>query len=327
MNRKLAIPEAARAPSLDPQQARLLEVLTRRAGEPVTYAELQAAGIELPASVISELELAGVEIERCHTVGRAGRRVMAVRLPAVAQPIEDSAVAKRIEHSAVAKRIEELVPTRSRRRPSPRVLAPLAVLVAAAAIVAVVLAGISGGSARRAPTAPRAARGLASSHTATRSRTHAARVRSHATRARSAKPVSRAGSARSVTSSSNATSPAPAAPAPVSNTSSGRSDPEAAVRGFYEAAANHQYAAAWALADPNMRGEVGGYDAFAYEMNSVRAISFQELSTVQSAPNAATVAVRTTSVQSSQTQQCSGTVRTVQEAGTWLLDGISINCS
>jgi hypothetical protein len=46
----------------------------------VAYSELQAAGIEFPAGVVAELELAGVEIERCQTAGPGERPVRAVRL-------------------------------------------------------------------------------------------------------------------------------------------------------------------------------------------------------------------------------------------------------
>jgi hypothetical protein len=49
----------------DRQQALVLEALRRAAGAPVSYAELREVGVELPASVVSELELAGVAIERC----------------------------------------------------------------------------------------------------------------------------------------------------------------------------------------------------------------------------------------------------------------------
>ena len=54
----------------DHQQALLLGALRRAAGGPVSYAELRAAGIELPASVVFELELAGVAIEHCFGEGR-----------------------------------------------------------------------------------------------------------------------------------------------------------------------------------------------------------------------------------------------------------------
>lgn len=60
-------------------------MLRSRAGEPVTYAELQDAGIEFPASLISELELAGIEVERCHRARPGERPVRAVRLPCAAR--------------------------------------------------------------------------------------------------------------------------------------------------------------------------------------------------------------------------------------------------
>ena len=70
---------------LDHQQALVLRALRRAAGAPVSYAELRAAGIELPASVVSELELAGVAIERCWP---AGRGTVAVRLDPANDPAE-----------------------------------------------------------------------------------------------------------------------------------------------------------------------------------------------------------------------------------------------
>jgi hypothetical protein len=62
-------------------------------------------------------------------------------------------------------------------------------------------------------------------------------------------------------------------------------------------------------------------------MSSVRAISFHSVDVLQRSPTSATIAVSTTSVQATRTQQCSGTVRTVEQSGAWLLDGISIHCS
>ena len=74
----------------DHQQKLALDALRRAAGYPVSYAELRAAGIDLPASVVSELELAGVPIERC--VGE-GTGVVGVRLDpsneATAQTAQD----------------------------------------------------------------------------------------------------------------------------------------------------------------------------------------------------------------------------------------------
>jgi hypothetical protein len=61
---------------VDAQQALLLELLRRAAGAPVSYRRLRDAGIEYPASVVSELELAGLPLERSHD----GPRLLGVRL-------------------------------------------------------------------------------------------------------------------------------------------------------------------------------------------------------------------------------------------------------
>ena len=68
---------------LDHQQALVIGALRRAAGDPVSYTELRAAGVELPASVVSELELAGVAIERC--LGE-GRGAVGVRLDPANDP-------------------------------------------------------------------------------------------------------------------------------------------------------------------------------------------------------------------------------------------------
>jgi hypothetical protein len=74
------------AEALEPQQALLLALLRRAGGRPVSYAELRDAGIELPASVASELELAGVPVERCHEGPRGRRGAMGVRLDPARDP-------------------------------------------------------------------------------------------------------------------------------------------------------------------------------------------------------------------------------------------------
>jgi hypothetical protein len=65
---------------LDHQQALLLDVLRRAHGGPVSYQELRDAGIEYPASVVSELELAGLPLERCYEGPLSARRLLGVRL-------------------------------------------------------------------------------------------------------------------------------------------------------------------------------------------------------------------------------------------------------
>ena len=73
----------------DRQQALVLEALRHAAGAPVSYAELREVGVELPASVVSELELAGLTIERCVSDpgGAVGVRLDPTNdLPAIPDP-------------------------------------------------------------------------------------------------------------------------------------------------------------------------------------------------------------------------------------------------
>ena len=63
-----------------------MDVLRRAGDVPVSYAELNDAGVEFPASVVSELELAGVAIERCFGRGSGPRRLRGVRLAPAADP-------------------------------------------------------------------------------------------------------------------------------------------------------------------------------------------------------------------------------------------------
>src|SRR5436190_4645378 len=64
----------------DEQQAQLLDVLRRFGGKPVSYQQLRDAGIEYPASVVSELELAGLPLERAYEGSLSARRLLGVRL-------------------------------------------------------------------------------------------------------------------------------------------------------------------------------------------------------------------------------------------------------
>src|SRR5437763_14157213 len=64
----------------DEQQAQLLDVLRRFGGKPVSYQQLRDAGIEYPASVVSELELAGLPLERAYEGTLSARRLLGERL-------------------------------------------------------------------------------------------------------------------------------------------------------------------------------------------------------------------------------------------------------
>jgi hypothetical protein len=138
------------------------------------------------------------------------------------------------------------------------------------------------------------------------------------------------GSSSSSTSSHSATTAhrSAASTGSRSTTTGSTSSAATAVEQFYEAAARHQYPAAWALADANLRNQLGGYSAFQNQMNSVRSITFHRAAAVAgSSASTATVELSTTSVQTGRTQECVGTARTVRSGGAWLLDGISISCS
>jgi hypothetical protein len=68
------------------QQALLLRLLREADGATVSYAELRHAGIELPASIVSELELAGIPIEHRFEGGAGTRRQPGVRLDPALDP-------------------------------------------------------------------------------------------------------------------------------------------------------------------------------------------------------------------------------------------------
>lgn len=76
-------------------------MLRRSRGQAVSFEELRDAGLEYPASVVEELELAGVPVERCHRVGPDSMPLAGVRLRAEhAQP--RSGPARRDEQSPAA---------------------------------------------------------------------------------------------------------------------------------------------------------------------------------------------------------------------------------
>jgi eukaryotic-like serine/threonine-protein kinase len=222
-------------------------------------------------------------------------------------------------------------PTRRRS-----LLAPLLLVVAALVVAGVLVIALSSGSKQATGTS------TAQKATGKRTRTTAHRGTTTTAKSGSAKsPTTTASNpANSATTSSNpansatstaskpaspATTPSAAAPAPAASSST---TPVSAVEHFYEAAANHQYPAAWALADANLRSQLGGYAAFQHQMSAVRSITFHRAEVVSGASaGAATVSVKTTSVQTDRTQECTGTARTVSSSGTWMVDAISISCS
>jgi serine/threonine-protein kinase len=111
--------------------------------------------------------------------------------------------------------------------------------------------------------------------------------------------------------------------------SAGAATPAGAVQSFYEAAARHDYAGAWRLADASLRSQLAGYSSFQSQMSAVRSITFHRAETLPGAGgSAATVAIATTSHLMGSTQQCAGTIRTLRSSGAaWTLDRLSISCT
>ncbi len=192
---------------------------------------------------------------------------------------------------------------------------PLAGLLAAATAV-VVLAAILGSGGGSNPQ--RQSRSAASHH-------HPAATPTGGGGATASTPSS-AGQSSSGSGSSSAGS---GASATQTTAPAGNQTPVAAVETFYTLAASHQYAQAWALADPAFQAQLGGYPSFQGGQAEDRSITFNSASVLTQSSGAATVSIRTTSVRSTGIQHCSGTVDLRTSAGTsgWLLHLIHISCA
>ncbi|MGH2868759.1 MAG: serine/threonine-protein kinase [Solirubrobacteraceae bacterium] len=190
--------------------------------------------------------------------------------------------------------------TRARGR---AVLPVLALAAVAAVAAAAVLA--SGGSSPHRPA-----------HASAKSRSSAstARTRTSSSTAASGSPAT--------TQSGSTRTPGSASAAPAAGT------PGAAVQSFYRLAAAHRYTDAWALADPALQSQLGGYQSFQHTFAADRSITFDSTRLVNHSASAATVSVKTTSVQTSGTQHCTGTValRSGGSSAAWLVHQIQINC-
>ena len=205
----------------------------------------------------------------------------------------------------------EPIPAPRARRSRAALIAALAVALAAAAVAAIVLTSLGGNNGQRLASRPsHHAVGAASAH---RSRKHVAPA--HAT------------TPPSTTTSSSTTSAGQAATISAADTGG---SPASTVESFYRLAASHQYAAAWALADPAFRQQMQGYSGLEGTMSQTRSITFDGVDVVNQSPNSAIVSVRTTSVRTGGTQNCSGTVDLLRAgSGTpsWQLDHIDIACA
>jgi serine/threonine protein kinase len=228
--------------------------------------------------------------------------------------------------SAAAARHRSAPPARTASRP-PRFVPPppekihrsrgvpmaLAGLVLAAIAAAVIFAATSGSPHRASHVSGVSAR--APTH---RGHTHSTTTRKSTTSTPASAVTPPATQSNSVAASTGSGGGAATA---------GGSGPVTAVERFYHLAAAHQYSAAWALADPAFRNQLGGYQSFAGGQAADRSIIFDAADVVRQSASGATVYIRTTSIRSTGTQHCIGPVNLVPGTSGWLLDHIDIQCS
>lgn len=219
---------------------------------------------------------------------------------------------------------------RSRRALIP-VLAVAAVLVIALAVVL----STGGSSPSSSKSTQRAAVGAGTHHATAKKPTAAASGSStSASSGSTTSPASAAPATSSGASASGAGSgtsaPGGSAPATAGGpaTSSGASSPISAVESFYHLAAAHQYASAWALADPTFRAQLGGYDSFQSGQRGDQSITFNSARVLNQSGSTATAQVSTTSVRTDGTKHCTGTVDLAAgaTASQWLVHQIHIDC-
>jgi len=143
-------PETHRHDGRDEQQTLVLDALRCAGGAPVSYQQLRDLGVEYPASVVSELELAGLPLERdFDSAPRSGSP--GVRLDPRSNAGHDIA-ASGDEAQPLAPLATPSTPaSTSRRGRSERWLAPAALLAVGATVAALVASVVGGpGHARRA---------------------------------------------------------------------------------------------------------------------------------------------------------------------------------
>jgi serine/threonine protein kinase len=210
--------------------------------------------------------------------------------------------------------------TTAPRRPTRALLPVLLALVAAAVALVAILS--SGGSQPK--------------HRGTTQTTHHAKAPARHTSSQrtptaptNTAPSTTASTPSSTTTPSTASTPAPPAATPAPPPGPGAGDPVSAVESFYRLAAAHQYAQAWALADPTFRNQLGGYQSFQSSQRDDRSITFNSAKLAGGPPSSPTLAVDTTSVRANGTQHCKGTVELSQSGAPprLLLHLIHINCS
>ncbi len=102
--------------------------------------------------------------------------------------------------------------------------------------------------------------------------------------------------------------------------------PASVVRNFYTDAADDRFEAAWRLAGPRARAQLGGFEAFKRQLGTLRTVEFQEDRVARQSAARATVAIQTRAAHSDRVDNCRGDVELIRKGGGWLIDRLGVSC-
>ena len=108
----------------------------------------------------------------------------------------------------------------------------------------------------------------------------------------------------------------------------GPQTPVDAVKRFYMALADGEFAVAWRLSGPDFRGAYRNSRAsFDDEYVSLRGLRFEKLAELQATEKRATVALQTVAEHTNRTERCTGTVTTVLVERRWRVEPTGVSCT
>src|SRR5437764_11102 len=100
--------------------------------------------------------------------------------------------------------------------------------------------------------------------------------------------------------------------------------PATTVDRFYQRAAAHDYAAAWALTTQRARAQLGGLAAFIASQSTLRSISFPFLRTTSQTHDSATVELRSAAIHTDRADHVCGSIGLLRSTRGWLLDSFQL---
>ena len=114
---------------------------------------------------------------------------------------------------------------------------------------------------------------------------------------------------------------------PDPGSSSAADEPARTVEDFYTLAAADRFGAAWRLAGPGLRRQLGGYDGFVGTLRTLKRIEFPELRTQLRSGDRASVQFRSVATHTDHVDRCAGTVDLNGGDGDWTIDEIHPTCN